>query len=189
MDAPLTGCQSSLAELSGDESRQLGGGLDLDASRGLEENLAASSAQIELKLATRVQHGFELLTERKQRGAIVGARVSRHGFRRPTVSASLPPSVADSHGGASDRSSRIRALCPRSDNGPWSGSLCRKNGVYEARPRVGVRLREHDERHGRRPHHACFRDREIAIAAVVVTPHRFRTIRQFWSYCGLGNVM
>ena len=30
--------------------------------------------------------------------------------------------------------------------------------------------------------------RAAQIAAVVVTPHRFRTTRQFWSYCGLGIV-
>jgi transposase len=31
--------------------------------------------------------------------------------------------------------------------------------------------------------------RAAQIAAVVVTPERFRTRRQFWSYCGLGIVM
>lgn len=31
--------------------------------------------------------------------------------------------------------------------------------------------------------------RAATIAAVVVDPHRFRTTRQFWSYCGLGIVM
>jgi len=30
--------------------------------------------------------------------------------------------------------------------------------------------------------------RAAQIVAVVVTPHRFRTTRQFWSYCGLGIV-
>ena len=33
---------------------------------------------------------------------------------------------------------------------------------------------------------------EIRVAQlipVVVTPHRFRTARQFWSYCGLGIMM
>lgn len=30
--------------------------------------------------------------------------------------------------------------------------------------------------------------RSAQIVAVVVTPHRFRTKRQFWSYCGLGIV-
>ncbi|HMA18969.1 MAG TPA: transposase, partial [Thermoanaerobaculia bacterium] len=31
--------------------------------------------------------------------------------------------------------------------------------------------------------------RAAQITAIVVTPHRFRTKRQFWSYCGLGIVM
>lgn len=31
--------------------------------------------------------------------------------------------------------------------------------------------------------------RAAQIAAVVVTPDRFRTRQQFWSYCGLGIVM
>lgn len=31
--------------------------------------------------------------------------------------------------------------------------------------------------------------RAAQIMAVVVTPHRFRTRRQFWAYCGLGIVM
>ncbi len=31
--------------------------------------------------------------------------------------------------------------------------------------------------------------RAATIVAVVVDPHRFRTTRQFWSYCGLGIVM
>jgi transposase len=31
--------------------------------------------------------------------------------------------------------------------------------------------------------------RAAQLLAVVVTPHRFRTSRQFWSYCGLGIVM
>ncbi len=31
--------------------------------------------------------------------------------------------------------------------------------------------------------------RTAQLLAVVVTPHRFRTTRQFWSYCGLGIVM
>jgi len=31
--------------------------------------------------------------------------------------------------------------------------------------------------------------RAAQVAAIVVTPHRFRTKRQFWSYCGLGIVM
>jgi transposase len=31
--------------------------------------------------------------------------------------------------------------------------------------------------------------RAAEIVATVVTPHRFRTKRQFWSYCGLGIVM
>jgi transposase len=30
--------------------------------------------------------------------------------------------------------------------------------------------------------------RAAQIAAIVVTPHRFRTKRQFWAYCGLGVV-
>jgi hypothetical protein len=30
--------------------------------------------------------------------------------------------------------------------------------------------------------------RAAQIGALVVTPHRFRTTRQFWSYCGLGVV-
>ena len=30
--------------------------------------------------------------------------------------------------------------------------------------------------------------RAAQIVALVVTPHRFRTTRQFWSYCGLGIV-
>jgi transposase len=30
--------------------------------------------------------------------------------------------------------------------------------------------------------------RAAQIATIVVTPHRFRTTRQFWSYCGLGIV-
>lgn len=30
--------------------------------------------------------------------------------------------------------------------------------------------------------------RTAQLAAIVVTPHRFRTRRQFWSYCGLGIV-
>jgi len=30
--------------------------------------------------------------------------------------------------------------------------------------------------------------RAAIIAAIVVTPHRFRTTRQYWSYCGLGIV-
>lgn len=30
--------------------------------------------------------------------------------------------------------------------------------------------------------------RAAQIVALVVTPHRFRTVRQFWSYCGLGIV-
>lgn len=30
--------------------------------------------------------------------------------------------------------------------------------------------------------------RAAQIVAIVVTPHRFRTTRQFWSYCGLGIV-
>jgi transposase len=31
--------------------------------------------------------------------------------------------------------------------------------------------------------------RAAQIVATVLTPHRFRTKRQFWSYCGLGVVM
>lgn len=31
--------------------------------------------------------------------------------------------------------------------------------------------------------------RAALIVAIVVTPQRFRTVRQFWSYCGLGIVM
>lgn len=31
--------------------------------------------------------------------------------------------------------------------------------------------------------------RTAQLVAIVVTPHRFRTTRQFWSYCGLGIVM
>lgn len=31
--------------------------------------------------------------------------------------------------------------------------------------------------------------RTARLIPIVVTPHRFRTKRQFWSYCGLGNVM
>ncbi len=31
--------------------------------------------------------------------------------------------------------------------------------------------------------------RSARLVPVVVTPHRFRTKRQFWSYCGLGIVM
>ncbi len=31
--------------------------------------------------------------------------------------------------------------------------------------------------------------RSAQVVAVVVSPHRFRTKRQFWSYCGLGIVM
>jgi transposase len=31
--------------------------------------------------------------------------------------------------------------------------------------------------------------RVAEIVSIVVTPHRFRTARQFWSYCGLGIVM
>jgi transposase len=31
--------------------------------------------------------------------------------------------------------------------------------------------------------------RAAQIVATVVTPHRFRTKRQFWAYCGLGIVM
>jgi len=31
--------------------------------------------------------------------------------------------------------------------------------------------------------------RAAEIVAIVVSPHRFRTKRQFWSYCGLGIVM
>ena len=30
--------------------------------------------------------------------------------------------------------------------------------------------------------------RTAQVVAIVVTPHRFRTVRQFWSYCGLGIV-
>ena len=30
--------------------------------------------------------------------------------------------------------------------------------------------------------------RAARLAPIVVTPHRFRTKRQFWSYCGLGIV-
>jgi transposase len=31
--------------------------------------------------------------------------------------------------------------------------------------------------------------RSARLVPIVVTPHRFRTKRQFWSYCGLGIVM
>src|SRR5439155_5134339 len=31
--------------------------------------------------------------------------------------------------------------------------------------------------------------RTAQLLAIVMTPHRFRTTRQFWSYCGLGIVM
>jgi transposase len=31
--------------------------------------------------------------------------------------------------------------------------------------------------------------RVAQLISIVVTPHRFRTKRQFWSYCGLGIVM
>ena len=31
--------------------------------------------------------------------------------------------------------------------------------------------------------------RSVRLVPIVVTPHRFRTKRQFWSYCGLGIVM
>jgi transposase len=31
--------------------------------------------------------------------------------------------------------------------------------------------------------------RTAQVVAIVVSPHRFRTARQFWSYCGLGIVM
>jgi transposase len=30
--------------------------------------------------------------------------------------------------------------------------------------------------------------RTSQVVAIVVTPHRFRTTRQFWSYCGMGIV-
>jgi hypothetical protein len=30
--------------------------------------------------------------------------------------------------------------------------------------------------------------RSARLVPIVVTPHRFRTKRQFWSYCGLGIV-
>jgi len=30
--------------------------------------------------------------------------------------------------------------------------------------------------------------RAARIVPIVITPHRFRTKRQFWSYCGLGVV-
>lgn len=32
------------------------------------------------------------------------------------------------------------------------------------------------------------RIRTAQVVAIVVTPERFRTVRQFWSYCGLGIV-
>lgn len=31
--------------------------------------------------------------------------------------------------------------------------------------------------------------RVAELVPIVITPHRFRTARQFWSYCGLGIVM
>jgi hypothetical protein len=31
--------------------------------------------------------------------------------------------------------------------------------------------------------------RVAQLVSIVVTPHRFRTKRQFWSYCGLSIVM
>jgi hypothetical protein len=33
------------------------------------------------------------------------------------------------------------------------------------------------------------RTRAARLVPIVVTPHRFRTKRQFWSYCGLGIVL
>lgn len=104
----------------------------------------------------------------RARGVAVGAEV--YGPERAALAARLPPS-----------SQRLAEV--------WGAQL---EALAEVRDTAETWLSEEAKKHaiigrlGRVPGLGPIRSAQIV--AITVTPHRFRTRRQFWSYCGLAVV-